>query len=367
MKLCIATPNKFSYSETFIRNHIEKLKPEFVVNNNWWPLSVSNGEMIFKGLMGIDPIRIAIKNITPSLYQKLYTNAFYKFLVSHNIDTVLAEYGLIGANIMDACKRANCRLVVHFLGFDAFDKKTLLEYSEKYNELFQKAYSLITVSIDMRDQLIKLGAPENKTFVISCGADIKKFSRINELPKDPIVIAVGRFAPKKSPQSTIKAFSKVLQKVPLAKLIMIGDGVLFEDSKKLASELNIADSIDFKGALTPEKIIEEMHKARIFVQHSVVAPGGDSEGLPLALIEAASVGLPIVSTFHAGIPEAVKDKVTGFLVKEHDIDGMANYMIELLVNDELANTMSKAARKHIEDNYDLEKQIVSLRNILISN
>ena len=64
--------------------------------------------------------------------------------------------------------------------------------------------------------------------------------------------------------------------------------------------------------------------------------------------------------------EAVKDKVTGYLVKEHDIDGMANYMIELLTNDELAIAMSKAARKHIEENYSLEKQILSLKNILIN-
>jgi len=116
--------------------------------------------------------------------------------------------------------------------------------------------------------------------------------------------------------------------------------------------------------LPPDKIINELCKARLFVQHSVIAPSGDSEGLPNSILEAASIGLPVVSTFHAGIPEAVRDKQTGFLVKEHDIDGMAGYMIELLTNDELAVSMGKNARKHIENNYSLEGKKKNLLNIL---
>jgi len=364
MRLCIATPNKFSYSETFIRNHIEQLKPEYYVNNGWLPTSVSNGEKIFKGLMRIELLRAAIKRATPKIYQQLHTKAFHKFIVLNKIDTILAEYGIMGVTLMNACKETNCKLVVHYHGFDAFDKKTLKLYSDRYKEMFEYAHHIIAVSIDMKNQLLKMGAPESKLLINSYGVDINKFLRSTDLPLNPIIIAVGRFTAKKSPQTTITAFSKVLKTIPTARLVMIGDGELFQDAQNLAHELNIFDKIDFKGVLPPDKIINELCKARLFVQHSVIAPSGDSEGLPNSILEAASIGLPVVSTFHAGIPEAVRDKQTGFLVKEHDIDGMAGYMIELLTNDELAVSMGKNARKHIENNYSLEGKKKTLLNIL---
>ena len=60
-----------------------------------------------------------------------------------------------------------------------------------------------------------------------------------------------------------------------------------------------------------------MKKAHIFLQHSVTCPiTGDEEGVPVAILEAMASGLPVVSTFHAGIPEAVVDGKTGFLVSE---------------------------------------------------
>jgi colanic acid/amylovoran biosynthesis glycosyltransferase len=364
MKLCILSSNKFSYSETFIRNHVNNLVPDCYLNNGWYPITTKEGKSIFSGIASINIIRIGIKNIFPVWYKRLYNNALANYLKENNITTVLAEYGIIGYNIIEACKKANCIMVVHFHGFDAFEKNTLSIYREKYKELFVAAHKIVAVSIDMQKQLIKLGASKEKVAVISYGVDLKLFLRKNELPLNPIIVAVGRFTEKKSPQNTIQAFKKVLEKRKDAQLIMIGDGELFEQSKKLANDLNIVNSIDFKGVLPPNEIALELQKAKIFVQHSVVAPSGDSEGFPNSILEAAATGLPVVSTYHAGIPEIILSGKTGFLVKEHDIEGMANYILNLLDDDQLAITMGQAATKHIQENYSLEKQIASLHTVL---
>jgi colanic acid/amylovoran biosynthesis glycosyltransferase len=83
-----------------------------------------------------------------------------------------------------------------------------------------------------------------------------------------------------------------------------------------------------------------LREADIFVQHSCVDPlSGDAEGLPASILEAMAVGLPVVSTMHAGIPEAVEDGVTGLLVPERDTRAMAARLVDLGRDAELRRTM----------------------------
>src|SRR3546814_21143924 len=102
---------------------------------------------------------------------------------------------------------------------------------------------------------------------------------------------------------------------------MAGIGPLWQQTKELAARLNLEKAIDFAGVLTHEQVYERMKHTRAFVQHSVTAAAGDSEGTPNSILEASAAGLPVVSTRHAGIKEAVRHEETGFLVEEHDVDG----------------------------------------------
>src|SRR4030095_662225 len=100
------------------------------------------------------------------------------------------------------------------------------------------------------------------------------------------------------------------------------------------------------------------------VQHSVVAPSGDCEGTPVSILEAGATGLPVVSTRHAGIPDVVIEGDTGFLVDEGDVAGMARHMIQIARNPRLADTMGRAARKHIEQNFSKDQRIKNLWSII---
>ena len=84
-----------------------------------------------------------------------------------------------------------------------------------------------------------------------------------------------------------------------------------------------------------------MARARVFVQHSVVAEDGDHEGLPLAILEAGAHGLPVVATRHAGIPDAVREETDGFLVDEGDVQAMAVAMYRLAQDAALAARMGR--------------------------
>jgi len=109
-----------------------------------------------------------------------------------------------------------------------------------------------------------------------------------------------------------------------------------------------------------------MQKARCFVQHSVVASSGDSEGTPVGILEAGASGLPVVSTRHGGIPDVVIEGETGFLVAENDVDGMAQRMVQMATSPDLAGMLGHRARKHIQDSFSSERSLGRLWSIIES-
>ena len=107
-----------------------------------------------------------------------------------------------------------------------------------------------------------------------------------------------------------------------------------------------------------------MEGARAFVQHSMTAPSGDSEGIPVAILEAGASGLPVIATRHAGIPEAVVDGETGYLVGEGDVNAMASRMRQLALEPELAGRLGARARAHVREHFRLSDTLVQLWGVL---
>jgi glycosyltransferase involved in cell wall biosynthesis len=107
-----------------------------------------------------------------------------------------------------------------------------------------------------------------------------------------------------------------------------------------------------------------MRAARAFVQHSIVASDGNSEGMPVSILEASATGLPIVATRHAGIPEAVVDGETGLLVDERDVDGMAAHMGRLASDPAFAAALGSAGRGFVEKHFSLEVSLARLWEVI---
>jgi len=111
-------------------------------------------------------------------------------------------------------------------------------------------------------------------------------------------------------------------------------------------------------------VAREMAGARAFVQHSLRAADGDSEGTPVSILEAQASGLPVVATRHAGIPEVVLDGETGLLVAERDVDAMAAAMLRLLREPAYAGTMGAAGRRRVQELFTAERSLGLLADIL---
>lgn len=369
--VAIVTPLIPTYSETFLRAHIELLPfkmhhfyalPKMgyhpIYDGSGVPLS-SDNKWINYLETGIDTL--FAENGWGYILRK---KAMLKYFKKHQIKAVLAEYGPTGTYVMDACAEAQIPLLVHYHGRDAYHYKTLQRFGNKYRKMFAFADAVLPVSTDMQQQLLSLGAPPDKLILNPYGPNPNYFSFQDIVANPPVFLTVGRFTAKKAPHHTIRAFARVWAAFPEAKMIMLGDGELWEESKQLAKSLGVYDQIDFAGPRSPKQIAAAHHEVRVFIQHSVRAADGDSEGTPVAILEAMKSGLPIVATRHAGIKDVVLEGETGFLVDEGDWEAMAEAMVQLAKDPAMAAAMGKKGSARANAHYTMEQHIQRLADAI---
>jgi len=255
-------------------------------------------------------------------------------------------------------------LVVHFHGYDAYQQETLNRYASDYRKLFNEASTIVAVSRHMCDQLIDLGATQEKVEFNPYGVDVDSISKAVPGNAPPVFLAVGRFVAKKAPDVTIDAFARISARFPDARLEIIGDGPLRESCREQARHLGVEESVTFHGPLSHPEVGKAMTRVRCFVQHSVTAESGDMEGTPLAVLEAMAAGLPVVATRHGGIVDVVSNEETGLLVDEMDVEGMADAMARLINSPTTAARMGNAGRAFVLDNHSMETRIGVLAKIL---
>lgn len=359
--LCVIHPNKFAYSETFIRSHIERLPTTVkVLYGGYLPTYANDGVPLLSSGPVPRMVRAIERRLVPLSPHHFHRQALKHFLKLNQVDGVLAEYGPTGIAVMDVCREAGIPLIVHFHGFDAFDQRVLEKFGKHYPQLFEIASSIIAASRSMRGKLVELGAPANKIFVNPYGVDTATFCGADPSSAPPTFVSIGRFVDKKAPHLTLLSFRSAWEQCRDARLMMVGDGELLEACTQMVNALGLSSSVQFLGVRSSSEIATILRGARAFVQHSVRTSYGDSESLGVVFLEAGASGLPVIATHHDGIPEVVLDGETGFLVEEGDIDRMAECMVRLARDPGLAGRLGTAARQRICAEFTIERSISNL-------
>lgn len=363
MNIAILSPKKETYSETFIQAHKRLKGKVYFFYGGEIPKKVENartGKFLFLRILFFLKRRLTSQNNLLDKYI-LKTN-----LIKYKIDIGLAEYGTTGALSYPVFEQLKIPIIVHFHGYDASVVNIVQKYKSEYEKMFEYALAIIVVSNTMKDDLLKLGADISKILVNPCGPSDSFLELVRKKAKNKFFLYVGRFTEKKNPILTIKAFYICQKSEPDVELVMVGEGSLMDDSKRLVAQLGISEKVRFLGILNKLEIANLMVSAFAFILHSTTADNGDKEGTPVSLLEAMASGLPIISTFHAGIQDVVVPDETGFLVEENDEKGTVDSMIWLLNNPEKAKEMGRAGRDRIKKNYTMTHHLNKI-NQLISN
>ncbi|WP_404308887.1 glycosyltransferase [Neorhodopirellula lusitana] len=364
-RVCVATPNSNAYSETFISKHIQDLPFDvFVLHGDMLPPSKNSRwerrcrRILFRALRKMGGIKVQVN------WEK---RVRIRWLKENRIELVLAEYGPTACTLMSAAKEANIPIVAHFHGFDAYRHDIVEQHEAKYPQLFKQVAGVVAVSKHMFTQLRQLGCEKDKLHYIaySVGPEFSE-KPITQRPSRRF-LAVGRFVGKKAPDLTIRAFALFSQKHPDVKLEMVGDGPLLEECQQLACELGVEDNVIFHGAKASDWISEKMSDSLAFVQHSLRPKDGDSEGTPVAILEAQASGVPVIATIHAGISDVVVDGVTGKLTPERDVTAMADSMdkIASLTDQDMLRMRQDARERWIS--YFSEKDTIDKLASLITS
>ncbi|MFC1517257.1 glycosyltransferase [Candidatus Margulisiibacteriota bacterium] len=290
---------------------------------------------------------------------------FSQTIKEKKIEILHAHYGFNGIYALQFKKmNPKLKIIVNFYGLDVYQHTKNPVYRWQLKKLFKQGVLFLACSERMRNDLIKLGAPDERTIVHYGGANLKEnlFSRPRQ--GDEIVFLMcGRFVEKKGFKYGIKAFLRSCRKNTKIRLKVIGSGPLEAELKQIVTKSEFGSKVDFLGALRHESYLREIEQAQIFISPSVTAGSGDKEGLPTVLIESAAIGRPLIASIHSGIPEIVHDQKNGILVAERDIEGLSAAINRMSNEKQLWNIYAEYGRKLAESRFDLIKQTAKIEEL----
>ena len=195
--------------------------------------------------------------------------------------------------------------------------------------------------------------------------DFKNHS-ITDIDKGSInVMTVARLVPKKGHEYMIKALPAIIKKYPQVQYTIVGSGPLKKRLQKTVRKLRLTRNVRFVNAIPHHHLKVILEQAHIFVLPSVVDFQGDSESCPDVLKEAIALGVPVISTDHAGIPELVEHGVTGLLVQEKNVNALSNEVIYAIEHQEQCRKMAKKAYQAVLNDFDLKTQNNKLEQLLV--
>ena len=287
----------------------------------------------------------------------LSLSLFYKvilFLNAGKFDIIHCHFGTNG-NIGALLKEVGikCKLVTMFHGYDI--RLGIKEGGSIYNRLFNCGDLFLSISRYNYDNLVAFGADPNKIVTHPVGIDIKEFpfnETKNITPREHEVVrilTVGRLSREKGLAGGMKTIKVLTKRYPGSNLEyrIIGSGDLGDELKIITQKLGLEGVVHFLGAMQHKEVIRELGESDIFFLPS------EAEALPVVLMEAQAMGLPIVATSVGSVSEIVIDGKSGFIVPEKDIDGMVDKVGYLIDHRNTWLEMGRVGRKHIEENYDV--------------
>jgi len=213
-------------------------------------------------------------------------------------------------------------------------------------------------------QIINDASLAQKILVIHMGVFLPKFDNRPCFKKRFTFLCPANFVLKKGHKYLFESCKILAEKGLKFKCLLAGDGPLKDKLRELVQKLNLTHSVEFLGRLPHEQLFDLYKSRRInaVILPSIVTDDGEKEGIPVALMEAMSYGIPVISTNTGGIPELIGDG-SGIMVEEKNSEALASAIQELMKNKSYYALMSERARGKIEKDFnmsDISEQLLRL-------
>jgi len=285
-----------------------------------------------------------------------------------NYDIVFCQFGYIGQKVF-AMKRIRKwlkkrKFVVCFRGADI--TKRIQKDPTTYEKMLNCVDLVLPVCDYFKQRLIALGCHPDKIVVHHSAIDCSQFFfNVKEKPENDTIhlISVCRLVKKKGIDYAIKAIAQVVEKHPNIHFTIVGDGPERTYLELLIRQFKLENKVLLYGWASQEEIVSLLRSAHIFLLPSRTDSEGNEEGIANALKEAMAMGLTSIATWHAGTPELIDDKISGFLVPEKSPTQLAKAITYVIEHPEKWKSIALAARKKIEDQFETRQSILQLEKI----
>ncbi len=297
--------------------------------------------------------------------------SIYKILRSEKFDIIHTHSSKAGFLARIAAKLYGKSIIVHtvhgfpFNDYMSFFKKYFYIKIEKFLSTLSDA--LITVSNLNKVKIIKLGiAEDSKITNIYSGIDLKLFAKRNDfsfrndlgISNDFILIgAVGRLSAQKDPITLVNAIDIVIKEKTNVKLVFVGDGDMKAEVLRKINELGLQENIYLVGnKMDPWNVYPSLD---LFVMSSIY------EGLGRSITEALCSETPVVCTNVEGVPELVRENITGYLVKPKDYFELSRGILKSLDNIDHSKNMAKEGSKFVKENFDVNNMVKEIGDLYL--
>ncbi len=367
MRITVICDKAFEVSETFIFNEISFL-------------TATNIHLITRKRLNRKLYKLPSKVRVSTWYNSLWFRLFFKLekapyrfpkkvdeklrkiIIKTKPEIIIAHYGPAGLKVLDIAKDLHIPLIVRFHGYDASRLLSNKDYVNRLKGLFEYAH-VSTPSRFLANQLIRNGLDRKRNTIIPYGVDFDLFPDIKTYRAvgDVIILHGGRLVEKKGVYDLLRAFKALSGKMDGIKLVIAGGGDQFEVLNTYVKDNDLLDDVIFTGPVSQSKMIQLMYSSDIFVLNSRTSSQDETEGYPVAILEAMACGLPIISTIHAGIPDQIDDGKNGLLIEERNTRQLTNALYKLIKEPIYRQQLGEAARKkatrkfdysHLQEAYD---------------
>ena len=355
-------------SEPLVHDAAKRLLAEVIYPPPWWRLFLSLLATVvrqpvrgFRLLYG--PLRQASRRGSGEVMKALYTVLVATFFARvarrlgiNHFHAHWATYPALAVRTMQALTGKRYTLTTH--AHDIFLANPYL------GENLASAQTVVTISEYNRRYLISGGTPAGKIKVVPCGIDLQQFTG-NGTPgrETGALVTIGRLEGIKGFPYLVQACAILNARGVPFTCDIIGEGSLRAVLEQAISANGLEGSVRLRGALSQHQVRTALAGAQVFVLPSVQTPDGNQDGIPVALMEAMALGLPVISTRVSGIPELVVDGVSGLLVAPGDAVALADAIERLLNDPALRELLSRQGSAAVRARHDISRSVAQMQEI----
>lgn len=355
----------FAVSETFIYHPYSHMK-------RFSPVFFGSKEAAISGTYDIPQDRFLTLQKRGRIKQEILFKIFGRipdpvvaWIRSHRPHLIHAHFAPDGALALFLSRKFHLPLVVSLLGTDITLKErvgllrpdtlyTYKLYVLRKRQLQKKAKAFLVPSRFLLEKAIARGYPEEKLHLLPHGVDTEFFHPDPDGVEPHRILFVGRLIPLKGLRYLLRAVRRLLPAYPNLKVVVIGNGPERASMESWAN-VHLPGVVEFWGAAPSEVVSREMRRAWVFVLPSVSMPTGQAESFGMVFLEAQASGCPVVAFRTGGVPEVVRDGVTGFLAPERNVDALTRALRNLLEQPDLRHRMGEAARRWVRQQFDIRE------------